>query len=42
MIDGLGCITGYEGISLRVYEITLSVLRTYKKTLMSVLETFIS
>ncbi|OWM80452.1 serine/threonine-protein kinase ATR isoform X2 [Punica granatum] len=40
MIDGLG-ITGYEGIFLRVSEITLSVLRTHKDTLMSVLETFI-
>ncbi|KAL2323977.1 hypothetical protein Fmac_023035 [Flemingia macrophylla] len=40
MIDGLG-ITGYEGIFLRVCEITLSVLRTHKETLMSVLETFI-
>ncbi|PQQ14473.1 serine/threonine-protein kinase ATR isoform X1 [Prunus yedoensis var. nudiflora] len=40
MIDGLG-ITGYEGIFLRVCEITLSVLRMHKETLMSVLETFI-
>ncbi|XP_054777127.1 serine/threonine-protein kinase ATR [Prosopis cineraria] len=40
MIDGLG-ITGYEGIFLRVCEITLSVLRTHRETLMSVLETFI-
>ncbi|XP_057427688.1 serine/threonine-protein kinase ATR isoform X2 [Lotus japonicus] len=40
MIDGLG-ITGYEGTFLRVCEITLSVLRTHRETLMSVLETFI-
>lgn len=40
MIDGLG-ITGYEGIFLRVCEITLSVLRTHRETLMSILETFI-
>ncbi|KAG1359467.1 serine/threonine-protein kinase ATR [Cocos nucifera] len=40
MIDGLG-ITGYEGIFLKVCEITLSVLRTHRETLMSVLETFI-
>nr|XP_048336390.1 serine/threonine-protein kinase ATR-like isoform X3 [Ziziphus jujuba var. spinosa] len=40
MIDGLG-ITGYEGIFLRVCEITLSVLRTHRGTLMSILETFI-
>lgn len=40
MIDGLG-ITGYEGVFLRVCEITLSVLRTNRETLMSVLETFI-
>ncbi|XP_021286556.1 serine/threonine-protein kinase ATR isoform X2 [Herrania umbratica] len=40
MIDGLG-ITGYEGIFLRICEITLSVLRTHRETLMSVLETFI-
>ncbi|WCJ39936.1 Serine/threonine-protein kinase ATR [Euphorbia peplus] len=40
MIDGLG-ITGYEGIFLRVCEITLSLLRTHRETLMSVLETFI-
>ncbi|KAK3193455.1 hypothetical protein Dsin_024765 [Dipteronia sinensis] len=40
MIDGLG-ITGYEGVFLRVCEITLSVLRTHKETLMSILETFI-
>ncbi|XP_061337449.1 serine/threonine-protein kinase ATR [Gastrolobium bilobum] len=40
MIDGLG-ITGYEGVFLRVCEITLSVLRTHRETLMSVLETFI-
>lgn len=40
IIDGLG-ITGYEGIFLRVCEITLSVLRTHRETLMSVLETFI-
>ncbi|KAH9318621.1 hypothetical protein KI387_020390 [Taxus chinensis] len=40
MIDGLG-ITGYEGMFLRVCEITLSVLRTHRETLMNVLETFI-
>ncbi|XAR72671.1 Non-specific serine/threonine protein kinase [Bertholletia excelsa] len=40
MIDGLG-ITGYEGIYLRVCEITLSILRAHRETLMSVLETFI-
>ncbi|KAI3446300.1 hypothetical protein Pfo_002965 [Paulownia fortunei] len=40
MIDGLG-ITGFEGTYLRVSEITLSVLRAHKETLMSVLETFI-
>lgn len=40
MIDGLG-ITGYEGVFLKVCEITLSVLRTQRETLMSVLETFI-
>ena len=40
VIDGLG-ITGYEGIFLRVCEITLSVLRSHRETLMSVLETFI-
>ncbi|GAU18055.1 hypothetical protein TSUD_51660, partial [Trifolium subterraneum] len=43
-IVGLGDrhgITGYEGIFLRVCEITLSVLRTHRETLMSVLETFI-
>ncbi|XP_010266921.1 PREDICTED: serine/threonine-protein kinase ATR isoform X2 [Nelumbo nucifera] len=40
MIDGLG-ITGYKGIFLRVCEITLSVLRTHRETLMSILETFI-
>ena len=40
MIDGLG-ITGYEGVILRVCEITLSVLRSHRDTLMSILETFI-
>ncbi|XP_062019493.1 serine/threonine-protein kinase ATR isoform X1 [Rosa rugosa] len=40
MIDGLG-ITGYEGIFLRICEITLSVLRMHRETLMSVLETFV-
>ncbi|XP_072968879.1 serine/threonine-protein kinase ATR [Typha angustifolia] len=40
MIDGLG-ITGYEGVFLKVCEITLSVLRAHRETLMSVLETFI-
>ncbi|KAI3718255.1 hypothetical protein L6452_19118 [Arctium lappa] len=40
MIDGLG-ITGYEGTFLKVCEITLSVVREHRETLMSVLETFI-
>lgn len=40
MIDGLG-ITGYEGIFIKVCEITLTVLRTHRETLMSILETFI-
>ncbi|KAG6548304.1 hypothetical protein Mapa_010357 [Marchantia paleacea] len=40
LVDGLG-ITGYEGIFLRVSEITLSVLRLHRETLMSVLETFL-
>jgi serine/threonine-protein kinase ATR len=40
MIDGLG-IAGYEGIFLKVCEITLSVLRGHKEALMTVLETFI-
>eukprot|EP00897_Mesotaenium_endlicherianum_P000569 jgi/Mesen1/10512/ME000083S10013 len=40
MVDGLG-ITGYEGVFRRVCEITLSVLRGHRETLMSVLETFI-
>ncbi|KAL2643558.1 hypothetical protein R1flu_011145 [Riccia fluitans] len=40
LVDGLG-ITGYEGIFLRVSEITLSVLRSHRETLMSVLETFL-
>ena len=40
MIDGLG-ITGYEGVFLRVSEITLSILRAHRETLVSVLETFI-
>ncbi|KAL1193295.1 Serine/threonine-protein kinase ATR [Cardamine amara subsp. amara] len=40
MIDGLG-MTGYEGIFMRVCEITLTVLRTHRETLMSILETFI-
>ncbi|XP_024312541.1 serine/threonine-protein kinase ATR [Brachypodium distachyon] len=40
MIDGLG-IAGYEGVFLKVCEITLSVLRTHKEALMTVLETFI-
>ncbi|XP_047310870.1 serine/threonine-protein kinase ATR [Impatiens glandulifera] len=40
MIDGLG-ITGYEGIFLKICEITLSVLRENRETLMSILETFI-
>lgn len=40
MVDGLG-ITGYEGVFLRVCEITLSILRAHRETLVSVLETFI-
>ncbi|BAF20530.1 Os06g0724700, partial [Oryza sativa Japonica Group] len=40
MVDGLG-ITGYEGVFVKVCEITLSVLRTHKEALMTVLETFI-
>jgi serine/threonine-protein kinase ATR len=40
MIDGLG-ITGYEGVFLRVCEISLSILRAHRETLLSVLETFI-
>ncbi|KAM3298235.1 hypothetical protein ACQJBY_039941 [Aegilops geniculata] len=40
MIDGLG-IAGYEGVFLKVCEITLSVLRGHKEALMTVLETFI-
>ncbi|KAJ7539120.1 hypothetical protein O6H91_11G077400 [Diphasiastrum complanatum] len=40
MVDGLG-ITGYEGVFSRVCEITLSVLRAHRETLMSVLVTFI-
>ncbi|CAA6663251.1 unnamed protein product [Spirodela intermedia] len=40
MIDGLG-ITGYEGVFLKVCEISLSVLRAHRETLVSVLETFI-
>ncbi|CAM8899357.1 unnamed protein product [Rhodiola kirilowii] len=40
IIDGLG-ITGYEGAFLKVCEITLTVLRTHRETLMSILETFI-
>ncbi|XP_042464961.1 serine/threonine-protein kinase ATR-like isoform X2 [Zingiber officinale] len=40
MIDGLG-ITGYKGVFIKVCEITLSVLRTNRETLMSVLETFL-
>uniref|UniRef100_A0ACD5ZFU0 Uncharacterized protein n=1 Tax=Avena sativa TaxID=4498 RepID=A0ACD5ZFU0_AVESA len=40
MIDGLG-IAGYEGVFLKVCEITLSVLRSHKEALMTVLETFI-
>ncbi|XP_050363920.1 serine/threonine-protein kinase ATR [Argentina anserina] len=40
MIDGLGII-GYEGIFLKICEITLSVLRMHRETLMSVLETFV-
>ena len=40
MVDGLG-ITGYEGVFLRVAEITMEVLRSHRETLMSVLETFI-
>ncbi|CAH1421392.1 unnamed protein product [Lactuca virosa] len=40
MIDGLG-ITGYEGTFLKVCEITLSVLREHRETLMSFLQTFV-
>ena len=40
MIDGLG-IAGYEGVFLKVCEITLSVLRGHKEALLTVLETFI-
>ena len=40
MVDGLG-ITGYEGVFLRVCEITLSILRAHRETLINVLETFI-
>jgi hypothetical protein len=40
MVDGLG-VTGYEGVFIRVCEITLSVLRSHRESLMSVLETFI-
>lgn len=40
MIDGLG-ITGSEGVFLRVCEISLSILRAHRETLLSVLETFI-
>ena len=40
MVDGLG-ITGYEGVFLRVCEITLGILRAHRETLLSVLETFI-
>ncbi|KAG6526427.1 serine/threonine-protein kinase ATR-like [Zingiber officinale] len=40
MIDGLG-ITGYKGVFLKVCEITLSVLRTNREMLMSILETFL-
>lgn len=40
MVDGLG-ITGYEGVFLRVCEITLGILRAHRETLVSVLETFI-
>ncbi|XP_078439829.1 ataxia telangiectasia-mutated and RAD3-like protein isoform X2 [Wolffia australiana] len=40
MVDGLG-ITGYEGVFLKVCEITLTVLRAHRGTLVSVLETFI-
>eukprot|EP00850_Spirogloea_muscicola_P000260 SM000001S04662 [mRNA] locus=s1:1542427:1556327:- [translate_table: standard] len=40
MVDGLG-ITGYEGVFLRVCEITLNVLRVHRETLINVLETFI-
>ena len=40
MIDGMG-ITGYEGVFRKVCELTLSVLRANRETLLSVLETFI-
>jgi serine/threonine-protein kinase ATR len=40
MVDGMG-ITGYEGIFRRVMEVTLSVLRENRETLVSVLEPFL-
>lgn len=40
MIDGFG-VTGYEGMFTSAAEVTLSVLRHNRETLMSILETFI-
>ena len=40
LIDGLG-VGGYEGVFMRVCEITLTVLRSHREALMSVLETFV-
>lgn len=40
LVDALG-VTGYEGVFRRVAEVTLTVLRRERETLMSVLETFI-
>jgi serine/threonine-protein kinase ATR len=40
IIDGLGA-GGYEGVFMRASEITLSVLRSHREALMSVLETFV-
>ena len=40
IVDGLGA-GGYEGVFMRASEITLSVLRSHREALMSVLETFV-
>lgn len=40
LVDGLG-VGGYEGVFMRVCEITLTVLRSHREALMSVLETFV-
>jgi serine/threonine-protein kinase ATR len=40
LVDGLG-VSGYEGVFMRVCEITLTVLRSHREALMSVLETFV-